>query len=261
MFFTVYKGYALTAQQVGERVTVKPPHKIEEEVTFADFGEARQYVDKQLTQLSIKLPFEGFYESSHDALFDAWLSCEQEELSTEQSEQLADLFYNSINWKLARQKYAAKYTEYFAVYLSGLIGVEIQLSFHELVSPKYYNFETGSIFALISLADMQLIINSTNDKDIREAVREQFTSHEGFVSYHSNDYDEWEKDLTKLAEVKLGVLLEAYCKQEERDTNTTYDAWEIMEDFCCNGGIEEILFSCAEPPFLDFYNNLQKEEA
>jgi hypothetical protein len=66
------------------------------------------------------------------------------------------------------------------------------IEFEELVSPKYYNFTNDSINCTIkpnTLAIRNYIFN--NLEQFRKFLKDNYTSCDGFSSFHSNNFDEW----------------------------------------------------------------------
>jgi hypothetical protein len=87
------------------------------------------------------------------------------------------------------------------------------LHFQQITSPKEYNFVNDSI-------DVEFVLNENNIKEIEEYLktekymfaqylRDRYTSYSGFHSFHSNDADDWLKNIkdTLNDEHKLGSVL------------------------------------------------------
>ena len=70
----------------------------------------------------------------------------------------------------------------------------------EMTSPKYYNFETDRLWADIELSeDWQDKVRAFMDENkdwLRERIKEDWTSYDGFASFMSNNFDDtrWDDD-------------------------------------------------------------------
>jgi len=66
------------------------------------------------------------------------------------------------------------------------------IEFEELVSPKYYNFSNDSINCTIkpNILEIRNYIFSNSER-FREYLKDNYTSCDGFSSFHSNNFDEW----------------------------------------------------------------------
>lgn len=74
------------------------------------------------------------------------------------------------------------------------------ISFKELVSPRFYNFETDRIFAEVEFKDgwqndvMEFMERKKEWLETR--IRREWTSRDGFNSFMSNDINLWKKELS-----------------------------------------------------------------
>lgn len=233
-----------------------------------------------MRKLSVELPFEGFYESTHNLNFDGWLEYEQEVLeqdydaTPEQVEKLADLFWNDVNWKAAYIAYAQSYVEALEQYMgdqghyvanpdkeSGREYVRfpsIKIEFEELKSPRFYNYETDRIYAKIALVDLEAMLAKIPQDAWAKKVKDNCTSYDGFISFLDNDAANWSSDLTEWGEAALGLLVQAYLEHiAEVDADGLREAlsgFVLMENMRCNGEIDEIIFKAAGKGFLEFNN-------
>jgi len=161
--------------------------------------------------LETTIPLSGFYNSIHDQETDNYLqysvSCDGQETS----ENMLQLLHNSINWKDLRSEYAQEYTECFAREFD-LPSIKYKL----LSSPKYYNFETDRIVAEISLNDIKKIFNIVPIEDLKQGIKDRFTSYDGFISFYSNDLNQWPLDLELWDLNQIGTLLEIYINLESK---------------------------------------------
>ncbi len=234
-----------------------------------------------MTKLSVKIPFSGFYNSSHDALFDGYLEREQDylfteyEITAEQYIKLSELFISEINWKEVHKGYAKAYCSALVEliedesrqYREDSTGkrflsepFNLQLEFETLESPREYNFSTDCIYAKIPLVQLESMLELIPLEDWKAFVKEKCTSYDGFISFYLSNYDEWEKDLEKWGEARLGMILEAYLLQilEDKDMNDKLSAYELMEHWETNGNLENLIYENASQEFIDFRNSFDK---
>jgi hypothetical protein len=196
---------------------------------------------------TIKLPFEGFYNSSHDAILDDALeSLTQDDHGNQPDDapQLSD----GINWQKVHEAYVIEYVKAFKQALE--LPLE-SLTFEELTSPKYYNYETDKIFCTISEADLKTLSNSVNQGALAEKIKEQCTNQSGFISFYSNDVLEWlKKPLNEWDHNEVAILLEAWIKQEQIDL----DPYSLMDTARGNGVLDNILLNNMKPEGLALLN-------
>lgn len=132
-------------------------------------------------EVSLAIPFCGFYESWHDnAIDDAIIMDTTDDQGEVMSPLLSERIWNEIDWPKVWEPYARLYTESFGE------EVGIPLRFEELLSPRQYNFETNRIFAV---ADSNLI--RPNPKTLQRTAKELFTSRPGFCSFYEPDPATW----------------------------------------------------------------------
>lgn len=153
-------------------------------------------------KVEARLPFSGFYESIHDEVMDRNLI--DEELSMEEQEKLRD----EIDWKEERIEYSKEYTELVAKLL------KVDLEFVALESPREYNFGTDRIFANMEESDVELLKGKVDTDLMYNAVKEQYTSRDGFSSFYSNSYQEWLDREEPWDHNQIATLIEVYLIQE-----------------------------------------------
>ena len=113
------------------------------------------------------------------------------------------------------------------------LGFNIQIVFEALISPREYNFANDSINVLYKLkpSDVKGINDylKANVNEFDAYITERYTSRSGFMSWYSNDFQDWFKEyLTnkdKLAHV-FGAVLEFIF------ANENYTAFDLYEDIC-----------------------------
>lgn len=155
------------------------------------------------------LPFSGFYHSSHSELLDSTLHYMFADETGNTNVELTDRAFSNVNWTKVHEEYAKIYAENFA----GMFNLET-LAFKDLVSPKYYNYETDRLFCEISLDEVASIYEKVDKNRLRALIKEKFTSYDGYISFYPNDLHEWPYDLKDWDHNHIGTLLEAYVLQE-----------------------------------------------
>lgn len=94
-------------------------------------------------------------------------------------------------------------------------GVEV--SFQEIDSPREYNFRNDSVNCSIKISLDEVIAYIEEHKELFDAyANEHFSSRSGFVSFFSNNGDDWMqylKDEERL-ETVLGSVLDFVCENE-----------------------------------------------
>lgn len=196
------------------------------------------------TVLLIQIPFDGFYESAHNTMIDDEING----LFQNDQGKVIDMpenFWDEVDYKKLYLSYAKEYATSFQNRLASLNNT-LQfksLSFESLSSPKEYNFTTDRIFCTVSPEDISSLYAATNEKDLRDKIRECCTSRDGFSSFYSNDRDDWPKDVLLWDHNQLHILLASFIDQE----NVNLDAWDIMEDDRGNGIIASLVWDNISP--------------
>lgn len=138
--------------------------------------------------IEVAIPFDGFYES--------FISQDIDEF-----EEDYDLDYPAIRQKLARE-----WVGCFNSYVTEELGIPCVAVFHELVSPKEYNFATDQLFVNMPLITLQRLFDYAGVQGIAEHFVKVFTDR-SFYSTQMPDYDldQWDQPL--LTEVVSAALL------------------------------------------------------
>jgi len=115
---------------------------------------------------------------------------------------------------------------------SQLKNLGITIKFQNIVSPRFYNFSNDSINVAYHLEEdsyKNLYKYILENKEAFDSyIKENYTSHDGFMSFHSNNANDWmlyliEED--KLSH-RFGACLEFYLENEEYTQN------DLLEDIC-----------------------------
>lgn len=93
----------------------------------------------------------------------------------------------------------------------------IKITFQEISSPKYYNFSNDSINIKVEV-NLNQLINLIEDRkeDAAKYFKDKYTSCSGFISFHSNDVDDWinKAYILERPEHRIGALLDCLCSIE-----------------------------------------------
>ena len=146
---------------------------------------------KQLMKLETWLPcFPGFYQSLFNP--DDEIDSEIEDINHHRKAQGFDpIDYDDCEWDNAGYEEAV--AQGCVAYLNDLLkDWGVQFTFQSIWHPREYNFKTDSVNVEVEL-DPDRIDKWVDSKYelIAEAVRKAHTSRDGFISYHSNDMDDW----------------------------------------------------------------------
>lgn len=72
------------------------------------------------------------------------------------------------------------------------LGIEVEMDFVELHSPRFYNYSNDRAFVSITVNVEDVIEQCMwSKKDVEQYVKDNFTSIPGFISFVPNDFNEW----------------------------------------------------------------------
>lgn len=118
------------------------------------------------------------------------------------------------------------------------------LEFLELYRPKFYNFETDEIICTLNSKDIKTIKKYCKDnfENFDIFIKKYFTSHSGFVSFYSNDANDFlSQKINKLDTNEAGALLSFFIE----------DKYKNSEDYEDNRYLEFFLYQ-----EYDFYETI-----
>lgn len=167
-------------------------------------------------------------------------TCEEQMFSDNKGNvytELAEDFFDHVDYNEVNKKYAKAFVEAFSKEFN------ISLEFEELVSPKFYNFESDRIFAKISRSDVVKMLWKVKGKPLKAMAEQQFTSRPGFASFYSNNPRDWGK-ISTWDHNQIGTILRAYVVLKCDDWHVTEES--IVSEFNCNGDIDEWIFTSAD---------------
>ncbi len=108
----------------------------------------------------------------------------------------------------------------------------IKISFEALISPREYNFSNDSINVSVELNLTQLIgLISDRKESAATYFKDKYTSCSGFISFHSNDIDDWlnPEYIMENSAHRIGALLDCLCNIEIEQDDIYY--WTDSESY------------------------------
>lgn len=204
--------------------------------------------------LSVQIPFPGFYGSEYEDGLDAeaaswveWAATDgEEEDSSEKrhppelrldADELAGLMFAVSDFTVMRHIVADEYVAAFAHGYRAAFGYDLSPVFEEVVSPRFYNYDTDRIFAKIPLKvlrDMLRDHKADGYKTLLAVIEGRHTSRDGFASFYKVDLSVWlSRPLTDWDCNELSTLLRAAAvlKGRERYGPDHADGVEGVEFF------------------------------
>lgn len=143
-----------------------------------------------MKNIQFNLTFGGFYYSFEDSFIDRELEliCEDKNIDFDELEYTIN--YDNISKEICENV--------FYEFIERVYDVQIQLKYLGLSRPKYYNFETDSIYSDISFNDLKTLLKAVYKTDGRENVlkwiNEASSSRDGFISFYDG-LNEVKKDI------------------------------------------------------------------
>jgi hypothetical protein len=169
------------------------------------------------------VPFEGFYETvSGSRVSEAALreyGCE-EHGGRDCDPDACVSKATSEQDRAEEDAYAKEYVKAFGAF------VGVPLEYVATTHPKQYNFATDRIFARVKDKDFGRVMRELEPERIRSAVRDRFTSRDGFCSFYDHDFDKW---TFPLDHNQVGAVLECYAEQKAAGKRESW-AYIVLED-------------------------------
>lgn len=194
-------------------------------------------VDEIKVAATFEVPFfPGFYESILES--SSYIDDTIEETVQSYKDDGQNVEYDDIEVRV--RDYEDAVSRKFVEIFFGIIPKNIvsNLEFDRLSSPAMYNFSTDKVFAKATLMDGWYEVMSQWMKDheqtLRERIRKDWTSRDGFLSYISSNYDDWFDHLLdddRYFGIVLGYMIE---EENHKDwDDMSYDlCLEVLEADC-----------------------------
>lgn len=191
-------------------------------------------LDPNLIETTI--PFCGFYGSLADGQIEAAVELMQYNADEEPESCLHGVpdLWDKINYRALHVEYAQDYLELYQQWLADEWGLEIQLHFGELSSPREYNFATDKIIAQLTSQDLLKLrrwVLKHHEQEFRQVVYDQLEVRSGFIPFYSNDLDDWPDDPREWESPQIGLLFEVFGElpgdlmYEQIDVDWLVDKW------------------------------------
>ena len=190
----------------------------------------------------IRVPFAGFYYSVHDQALDGGLELIN---MGDCGEDRGILATDNVDWPSVRLAYVQAYLGKLSE------AIDLPMSFAELVSPRFYNFETDGIFANIDMADIRSLHAKTMadpylEQSFRDHVHRVLERRSGFIPFYSNNLDDW-GGLADWDEAQISVLIDHHA------TSLDLDEAEIAADLheACYNAIWNAVIDMEKVPDIE----------
>lgn len=153
--------------------------------------------------------FEGFYESN---LFNSDTLYHIEQTDKEENYLKDNQYYEIDNWEVFKKEIAkSAVNELLNILPDNEIIQSMKLK--DVYSPKYYNYETESLLIDIklNLTKLKKYCFNTYKEDFDHYLKENFTSYDGFISYISNNLNDFKIEYyNPHNEREINVMIEFY---------------------------------------------------
>jgi len=194
------------------------------------------------TKLSMSLPFfPGFYES--------WLFNSDTEYRAIQNE--LDYYreekpgVTEDNLDFDYESYKRDAIENFIEAWKSLAPADIieAVEFDELDSPRYYNFRTDYLYCTVTFKEgwqgvMRKFMDE-NKESLRERIRKDWSSYDGFISFMDNDIEAWPVHLFDDPDERYVGSMIRYMMEAENDDIRDKIIYETMDDFYAESYVRE----------------------
>lgn len=189
-----------------------------------------QTLQKQITYKSQVLPgFYGFYGSIYESMADDTereaLEEASEELGFEVDEKYLETDRHQIYLDISKQAVCE---------VNELMGDFAEFEYDKLKSPQYYNFTNDEIICNVTPKIEVIKEYIYKHRDLfTQYLKDRFTSRDGFHSFTSNNFAEWEgltSNFTKYSNDKaenIDIVLSFIFENEELELDITDHVWGI----------------------------------
>jgi hypothetical protein len=147
-------------------------------------------------------------------------------------DEYAEIFYDCTDYQATHEQVAKYWVEAFDWWCKEHIGTpEKSFKWESMVSPREYNFATDRVFALVPRAVIESLFENSKAEDhktLARVIKDTFTSYDGFMSFYSNELDEWlEKPLEDWDHNELQTLVASAISRHEEWKGGKYRREEI----------------------------------
>lgn len=141
-------------------------------------------------KINIQLPFSGFYYSIHDSYIDNHIEYELDYLvselgyTDEQLDVIKDRFYD-MDYAPIRKAICKHYIKAYNAVFYDEYNVHLALEYSDLISPRFYNYETDKLYALIEESVFNEVAALINSADLKLMLKDKFKPQSGFTPFQS----------------------------------------------------------------------------
>lgn len=141
-------------------------------------------------KIEIQVPFSGFYHSIHDMYIDNHIEYEIDYLESElgytdeQLDIIKDKFY-MMDYAPIRKAICEHYIQAYNAVFYDEYNIHLDLEYSCLTSPKFYNFETDRLYALIDESIYNEVSALINSEDFKAMLKDKFKAQSGFMPFQS----------------------------------------------------------------------------
>lgn len=157
---------------------------------------------------------------------------EENEVYSHNQEYGTDLDYDDFDWHYEdyRERIARAFVARFEREFQDIMPVEIK--YQSISSPAYYNFSNDTINIEVDI-DFDRLMEIVNEEkeNIAEYILDNYTSRDGFNSFHSNNVDVWcnPEYVMEFIQHRVGALMEALALQHIDKDDIIY--WADSESY------------------------------
>lgn len=137
-----------------------------------------------------------------------------DDYSIDDDKKNGDIHYSSeYYWdNFQNDKYKKRIQELSSEFLDGKIdndnGIEITIKCKEIYSPKEYNFGTDEIVMDVTYSKMRILqVVKKDHENFNQFLKDNYTSYDGFMSFTSNNFDDWLVDFEENEIRSVGAVL------------------------------------------------------
>lgn len=203
----------------------------------------------------LSIPFSGFYESIHDSQIDneLWQNVFTDyRTGCDNNDNLSNRAFDSINWHDLWIEYSREYVDFMAH------EYDLKIEFESLSSPREYNFVTDRIFVNMPDCEFLRIYNEIDKKVFADCIKSHFTSYDGFISFYSNDINEWPENPLDYDCNEAMCLFEAWLIDNHEFDLNDFEL-RFIESNYCDGFYHELIYKhCENKRLFKIHDYLNK---
>lgn len=141
-------------------------------------------------KIDIQLPFSGFYYSIHDSYIDNHIEYELDYLESElgytddQLDVIKDRFYD-MDYAPIRKAICEHYINAYNAVFYDEYNIHLDLTYSDLISPKFYDFETDRLYVNIDESIYNEVTTLINSEEFKTMLKDKFKPQSGFMPFQS----------------------------------------------------------------------------